>query len=127
MDEIQRLPSAASINQQLRTIADGLVQLCDQIFATMERSLSLLQLRLAQQIYLWIDMSDFVQFGRTDLDRETLDLVFQAENSGEKVFDSIALARQLCSPLIGLYEDEDGRLEVDFIHHTAAQFVRSAS
>jgi hypothetical protein len=127
MDEIQRLPSAASIKQQLRTIADGLVQLCGQIFATMERSLSLLQLRLAQQIYLWIDMSDFVQFGRTCLDREILDLVFQAENSGEKVFDSIALARQLCSPLIGLYEGEDGRLEVDFIHHTAAQFVRSAS
>jgi hypothetical protein len=43
------------------------------------------------------------------------------------VFDSIALARQLCSPLIGLYEDEDGRLEVDFVHHIAAQFVRSAS
>jgi len=41
---------------------------------------------------LWIDMSDFVQFGRTSLDR-----------------------------------DDDGRLEVDFVRHTAAQFVRSAS
>ena len=127
MDEIERLPSVASIERQLQNIPDGLAQLYEQIFTTMGKSLSPLQLRLSQQLFLWVDMSDFVQVGRTCLDREILDLVFQAENCGEKVFDSIALARQLGSPLIGLFEVQDGMFEVDFVHHTAAQFVRRSS
>ena len=127
MDEIQRLPSAASIQRQLQNLPNGLAQLYQQIFTAMEKSLSPLQLRLSQQVFLWIDLSDFVEIGRESLDREILDLVFQAETSGEEVFDSIDLARQLCSPLIELYEVQQGRFEVDFIHHTAAQFVRECS
>lgn len=124
MDEIQRLPSPQSIARQLQDIPVGIAQLYQQIFTTMERSFSPLQLRLSQQVFLWIDMADFVQVGRKSLDRRLLDLVFQAENGGEKVFDSIDLARLLCSPLIELRQDEYGNITVEFIHHTAAQFVR---
>ena len=124
MDEIQRMPSLASIARQLHDIPIGIVQLYQQIFSTMEKSFSPLQLRLSQQIFLWIDMADFVQVGRSSLDRETLDIIFQAENGGEEVFDSIDLARQLCLPLIELRGDEDGNFEVEFVHHTTAQFVR---
>jgi hypothetical protein len=127
MDEIQRLPSATSIEQQLQNIPNGLAQLYQQIFATIEKSFSPLQLRLSQQVFLWVDISDFVQVGRYYLDRELLDIVFQAGNSGEEVFDSIDLARQLCSPLIELYKVDDGCFEVRFVHHTAAQFVRLSS
>ncbi|KAH0552836.1 hypothetical protein GP486_006963 [Trichoglossum hirsutum] len=127
MDEIQRLPSPASIERQLQSIPDGLAELYRQIFATMEESLSPLQLSLSQQVFLWVDMSEFVQIGRDFLDRELLDIVIQAGNSGEEVFDCFDLARQLCSPLIELYEVDDGRLEVRFVHHTAAQFVRQCS
>ena len=69
-------------------------------------------------------MADFVRVGRSSLDRELLNLVFQAENCGEEVFDSIDLARQLCSPLIELRGNEDDEIEVEFVHHTTAQFVR---
>jgi hypothetical protein len=124
MDEIQRLPSPRAIARQLQDIPTGIAQLYQQIFSTMERSFSPLQLRLSQQVFLWIDMADFVRVGRTSLDRELLDLVFQAENGGEEVFDSIDLARQLCSPLIELRVDEDDTIKVEFVHHTAAQFVR---
>jgi hypothetical protein len=79
MDEIQRLPSAASIKQQLQTIPDELLQIYDQIFATMERSLSPLQLRLAQQTYLWIDMSDFVQLGGLALTVKFWTLYFKSK------------------------------------------------
>jgi len=123
MDEIQRLPSPRAIARQLQDIPTGIAQLYQQIFSTMEKSFSPLQLRLSQQVFLWIDIADFVQVGRTSLDRELLDLVFQAENGGEEVFDSIDLARQLCSPLIELCEDEDDTIRVEFVHHTAAQFV----
>lgn len=124
MDEIQRLPSRASIQRQLQHIPIGIVQLYQQIFLTMEKSYSPLELKLSQQVFLWIDMADFVRVGRGSLDRELLGLIFQAENDGEEVFDSIDLARQLCSPLIELCGDEDGEILIEFIHHTAAQFVR---
>lgn len=127
MDEIQRLPSPQSIARQLQDIPVGITQLYQQIFSTMERSFSPLQLRLSQQIFLWIDIVDFVRVGRRSLDRKLLDLVFQAENGGEKVFDSIDLARLLCSPLIELRRDEDEKINVEFVHHTAAQFVRMCS
>jgi nucleoside-triphosphatase THEP1 len=127
MDEIQRLPSLAFIERQLENIPNGLVHLYQQIFATMEKSLSPLELRLAQQVFLWVDMSTFVHVGRQSLDYDILNLVFQAENSGEEVFNSLELARQLCSPLVVLYEVGDGTFEVDFVHHTAAQFVRQCS
>jgi hypothetical protein len=53
-----------------------------------------------------------------------LNLVFQAENGGQEVFDSIDLSPALCSPLIELRGDEDEKINVEFVHHTAAQFVR---
>ena len=132
MDDIERLPSPASIVRQLENIPTGLSQLYMQIFSTMEKGLSPLELRLCQQVFLWIDMSEFVAAGRQHLDRELLDLILQAENSGESVFDSVELARQLCSPLVKLVEEnplfkcefEGERFEVSFVHHTAAQFVR---
>jgi NACHT domain len=126
MDELQRLPSAASVQRQLQNIPSGLAQLYVQIFTTMEKYLTPLELRLSQQVFIWIDMSDFVSVGRDSLDRHVLDLVFQAE-TGEEVFDSIDLAQQLCSPLVRLYEDYPGRIEVEFVHHTAAQYVRGCS
>ncbi|KAH8817304.1 hypothetical protein F5884DRAFT_853725 [Xylogone sp. PMI_703] len=125
MDEIQRLPSRASIARQLQDIPTGIVQLYQQIFSTMDESFSPLQVRLSQQVFLWIDIADFVQVGRSTLDRAILDLVFQAENGGEEVFDSIDLARQLCSPLIELRGDVNNeKVKIEFVHHTAAQFLR---
>jgi energy-coupling factor transporter ATP-binding protein EcfA2 len=127
MDEIQRLPSAVSVRRQLDNIPSGLKQVYLQIFATMERSMSPPELRLAQQIFLWIDLSDFVLVGRIVLDRQILDLVLQAEMSGEKVFDSLALAQQLCSPLVTLFQSGRHSISVNFFHHTAAQFLRECS
>jgi hypothetical protein len=128
MDEIQRLSSAASVQRQLENIPNGLVQLHSRIFATMEKSFSPLELRLSQQAFLWVDMMDFVQVGRMHLDGEVLDIVFQAENGGEPVFDSIDLARQLCSPLVTFkHIKKESRHKVVFVHQTAAQFVHQCA
>jgi nucleoside phosphorylase len=128
MDEIQRLPSAASVQRQLENIPNGLVQLHSRIFATMEKSFSPLELRLSQQVFMWVDMLDFVQVGRMHLDREVLDIVFQAENGGEPVFDSMDLARRLCFPLVTFKQlRKASRHSVVFVHQTAAQFVRQCA
>lgn len=135
LDEIERLPSAALVTRQLRNIPNSLMELYQTIFVAMGKAVTQLELRLAQQLFLWIDMVDFVLVGKAALDRQILDVVFQAANSGEEVFDSVALARKLCSPLITIKEVVGGRndiweecqhrqLEIIFVHHTAAQFVR---
>ncbi|PQE19469.1 Vegetative incompatibility HET-E-1 protein [Rutstroemia sp. NJR-2017a WRK4] len=123
MDEIERLPSAAAIRRQLQDLPTGLVQLYEQIFSTMEKSFTPLQLNLCRQVFLWIEMSTFVRVGKKSLTRGTLDLIFQHDNYGEEVFDSIELARQLCSPIVGFYTDARGKIELDFVHHSAAQYV----
>lgn len=126
MDEIERLPSPGSIIRQLQHLPTGVSRLYEQIFETMEKRFSPIELKLSQQAFLWIDMT-FVLIGRSRLDREILDLVFEAA-SGEKVFDSIELAQSLCSPLVTLVPNAyRGSIEVDIVHHTAAQFMRWCS
>ncbi|KAJ5150939.1 uncharacterized protein N7482_010191 [Penicillium canariense] len=137
LDEIERLPSAASVACQLHNIPHGLMQLYQTIFVAMGSALTPLELRLAQQLFLWVDMADFVLVGRSELDQEILDIVFQAENAGEEVFNSISLAQKLCSPLITIMEAgrdntiwgecRQRQLQVRFVHHTAVQFVRESA
>ncbi|KAL3441365.1 hypothetical protein BJX65DRAFT_255230 [Aspergillus insuetus] len=132
LDDIERLPSPASIARHLKNIPSGLVQLYHTIFSTVEKSLSPTELYLARQLFIWIDMKDFVLVGRNALDRDVLDIVFQAANSGDEVFDSIGLARKLCSPLITLKSNRkndgtESSVAVSFVHHTAMQFVRQSA
>jgi hypothetical protein len=126
MDEIQRVPSPAAIERHLQNIPRGLSELYQQIFATMASSLDEVSLRIAQHIFLWLDLSTFVHVGKAHLDKEALGIVVQAANSGEEVFDCLDLARTFCAPLIELLEDCDG-IQIYFIHHTAAQFVDECS
>ncbi|KAL4998438.1 hypothetical protein BDV10DRAFT_185260 [Aspergillus recurvatus] len=134
VDEIQHLPSAASVARHLQRIPSGLMDLYQAIFEAMAKALSPVELSLAQQLFLWIDLGDIVQVGRRELDGEILDIVFQAANSGEEVFDSIALAKSLCSPLITLkpiHKQTRSRtkatVRVGFVHYTAMQFVRQSA
>jgi len=127
MDEIQRLPSKPSIERQLLNIPRGLSELYQQIFDAKGTILDERQMVLAQHVFLWIDMATFVHVGDGPLNRNILDIVIQAANNGEEVFDSLELAKQLCSPLVELFEDETGTLSIEFIHHTAAQYTRECS
>ncbi|RDW93375.1 uncharacterized protein DSM5745_00697 [Aspergillus mulundensis] len=134
IDEIQRLPSAASVVRHLRAIPGGLVDLYRTIFSTLENTFSSVELNFSQQLFLWIDLQDFVQVGRGELDAEILDIVFQAADSGEKVFDPIELAKALCAPLVALrtihkqgHNSTETAVRVTLVHHTAMQFVRQSA
>ncbi|KAF8854808.1 hypothetical protein BDZ45DRAFT_596539, partial [Acephala macrosclerotiorum] len=127
MDEIQRLPSRASIERQLQNIPRGLSQVYDQIFVNMEKHLNNDTLKIAQQVFLWVDLSTFVNIGAGQLEKTVLDLVVQAANNGEQALNSFELVRELCSPLVTIREDDAGDLSLDFIHHTAAQYIHEAS
>ncbi|KAL4790954.1 hypothetical protein BDV19DRAFT_316648 [Aspergillus venezuelensis] len=134
LDEIERSPSPGSVARQLQNIPTGLVDLYRTIFTSVEKALIPSELELAQQLFIWIDMKDFVLVGRGTLDKDILDVVFQAANSGEEVFNSIDLAQRLSSPLIALKGQSTSRridgasgIRITFVHHTATQFVRQCA
>ena len=59
LDEIEKLPSAALIQRHLRNIPLGLTQLCNQIVLSKESTLAAMDLKFAQQVLLWFDLSAY--------------------------------------------------------------------
>jgi hypothetical protein len=145
MDEITRLASSALIERQLRTIPRGLTQVYSQIIRSSEQHFSDEEIKFAQQIFLWLDIADympaFLATGYEGLPLKTLSLVLQYVNFGQPVFNPIALAKELCSPLVEVRELSPSRLrpfqsslkdrslgrprdfELDYVHHTAEQYI----
>ena len=128
LDEIQYLPNISMIQHQLRNIPRGLQQLYTQILTTLASTLNDWQLAVAQQIFLWIDISKFVLNGATEsLSLDVLEIVLQYVSMGEPVHDPIPLIRKLGSHLVDTFEDYDGSCTIDFIHHTTRQYVEWSS
>ncbi|KAF5855559.1 hypothetical protein ETB97_008983, partial [Aspergillus alliaceus] len=74
LDEIERLPSPAAVARHLQNIPNGLVQLYEKIFMTVEKALTPLELKLSQHVFIWLDINEFVTVGRPVLGREILDI-----------------------------------------------------
>ncbi|KAI1209282.1 uncharacterized protein F4807DRAFT_102421 [Annulohypoxylon truncatum] len=138
MDDIDRLPSIGQIQKQLAMLPKGFTELYTQIIRTTEANYSPIELKLAQQLYLWIDTADyfpkFLVLDDNRLGYEMLELIFQYANSGEAVHDPGAQAQRVSGPLISVTSSstpstsaDTQAYELDFIHHTAAQYLRSSA
>ena len=124
LDEIQQLPNLAMIRQKLQNIPRGLQQLYTQILTTLVSTVNDWQLAVAQQIFLWVDIGDFVLGGRiASFPLDILEFTLQYVSMGEPVHDSISLIRSLGAHLVDVFEVDDGVAVVDFIHHTSRQYV----
>ena len=140
MDEIARMGSSARIIEQLlQAIPRGLTQLYTQILRSSEQQFSFEKTKFAQQIFLWLDINDylpgFLVTGYEGLSYKTLSLILQYVNFGQPVFDPIALAREICSPLVEVHEVSYPELlvfefptttrdfELDYVHHSAKQYI----
>ena len=124
IDEIQRLPNLAMIRQKLRDIPRGLQQLYTQILTTLVSTIDDWQLAVAQQIFLWVDISVYVLGGRVgSFPLNILEFALQYVSMGEPVHDPIPLVRSLGAHLVDVFEAEDCIAVVDFIHHTSRQYV----
>jgi len=145
MDEIARLASSALIERQLQAIPHSLTQLYSQILRSSEKNFSAEQIRFAQQIFLWLDVDDylpdFLYTNYEGLSYNTLCLILRYVNFGQPVFNPIALARELCSPLVEVHKISPPTIslpqdsstehspvaprdfELDYVHHTAKQYI----
>ncbi|KAL6715489.1 hypothetical protein ACLMJK_006450 [Lecanora helva] len=135
LDELERLPSAALIQRNLRFLPHGLTQLYTQILRSKETTFTDMELQFAQQIYLWLDVSDYMpSFLSIDyLSYDSLSLILQKVNFSQPVFDPISLVSNLCSPLIRATDVIGDELtapfqdfEITSTHHTADQYIRES-
>ena len=124
LDEIQHLPNITMIQHQLQNIPRGLQQLYTQILITLASKIDNWQLGVAQQIFLWVDISDFMLVVPEDsLSLAVLETALQYVSMGEPVHDPIPLIHRLGGHMVDVFEADDSPAVVDFIHHTARQFI----
>ncbi|KAI0377665.1 hypothetical protein F5Y04DRAFT_263916 [Hypomontagnella monticulosa] len=136
MDDIDRLPSVGQIQKQLHVLPTGFTELYTQIIRTIETKFNPIELRLAQQLHLWVDTNDylpnFLVLADDRLGYGMLELIFQYANDGEPVHDPTQQASRVSGPLIDVYNENVRSLdsqtyELDFIHYTAAQYLEESS
>ncbi|OTB19248.1 hypothetical protein K445DRAFT_314130 [Daldinia sp. EC12] len=138
MDDIDRLPSVGQIQKQLSVLPKGFTELYTQIIRTTEANYNAIELKLAQQLHLWVDTADylpsFLVLRDDRLGYGTLELIFQYANDGEVVHDPTAQASRVSGPLIEVFNEEtvdsttdSQAYELDFIHYTAAQYLSESN
>jgi len=133
LDEIESLLSAALVRRHLQSIPHGLTQLYTQILRSKESTFTATDLTFAQQIYLWLDVNDYIPVFLSSIDcmtYDTLSLVLQKVNFGEPVFNPIGLVSTLCSPLIEATDSSvDGSTaslhdyQITSTHYSADQYI----
>lgn len=128
LDEIKHLPNIIMIQHQLRNIPRGLQQLYTQILTTLASTIDDWQLGVAQQIFLWVDINDFLLAGEEDsLSLAVLETALQYVSMGEPVHDPIPLVRRLGGHMVDFFQADGSPATLDFIHQTAYQYVKWSS
>lgn len=148
IDEISKASSVDEIHQQVQTVPHGLAQLYNTILQEREKQFSKMQLAMAQQVFLWARMNEYIpqDLWKTHvgngLDDEVIDIIFQyLTKSKSEVFKPIELIQRLCSPLLStrlVHEDHlvlfiNGKpihctnFVVEFFHQTAEQYLHWCS
>ena len=135
LDDIQQASSPAELEASIACLPSGLRELYSSILASVQHRFSSLQIRIAQQIFLWLDGADYMpwwHFHSNDmLEDNVLSLLVRFANNGGPVFDPLTLIQQLCFPLINVFESGTDGLEclyaASFVHFSAEQYLQWSS
>jgi hypothetical protein len=135
LDEIRQAASALEVRRLLERLPGNLRELYTSILTSSEARFSELQVRIAQEIFVWIDGADYMpwwHFHSNDImEDNVLTLLVTFANGGETVFDAVTLIQKLCFPLVDVFETtEDGTLclfAASFVHYSAEQYLQWTS
>ena len=148
IEEIRKASSTDEVFEQIQTVPDGLAQLYNTILQNREKSFNKANTRMAQQIYIWLRMTEYISQdlwkarGANGLNDEVITILFQyLTKSDSEIFKPMELILRLCSPLVTtrlLHEDHlvlfiDGKpihctaFTVEFFHQTADQYLHWCS
>jgi hypothetical protein len=138
LDEIEHASGPPEVRALLQHLPRGLKRLYSSILSSSTERLSEWQFRIAQQVFLWIDVGDYLPswlFYNDDLlEDSVLSLILAFTNDGEEVFSPGDLIRKLCFPLVDVVAPCDYPFmartcvfAVDLVHHTAGQYLQWSS
>ncbi|OTB02990.1 hypothetical protein M426DRAFT_188767 [Hypoxylon sp. CI-4A] len=136
MDTINALPYRESVEKQLKELPKGFMGLYTHRIRTYSGAYNPMELKIAQQLYLWIDTADYLpDFLILEDDRlgyDMLENIFQYANDGKHLRYLRHLASRVAHPLIEVSDskiqrDDSWAFELDFIHCTAAQFLSESN
>ena len=143
LDEIERAPSPEEVTRQLQHVPHGMIELYTSILQARETKFSPTQLKMVQQLYLWLDKSDYIpaRFWRgtsgDSIDDETIDLLFKYACQSSTIFNPARLIQDMCTPLVtttALHSspvvhhnngnhDHAADYVAEFFHQTAKQYL----
>lgn len=141
LDEIERAPSLTEVQRQINSIPSGLIQLYSSIITTKEAQQTELQIKMAQQLYLWLDTSEYVpewlwkKSNGDSLEDDMITNLLRFASSSHDVFNPFETVQSLCAPLIRagpLHTTSVHRLEnlshhpafnLKFFHQTAKHYM----
>lgn len=143
LDELGNAPSWSEVERQISGLPHGLRSLYSSIMTRKEQTFSEVRLRMAQELFLWIDMTEYMPEelrwdGHGDcLEDETICTILHVATGSRQLFNPPNLVRELASPLLEVQVtspvcafDQDGvpyqctTFAVDFFHQTVPQYLR---
>lgn len=140
LDDISEAPTHEEIYKQLDQIPDGLGQLYTSILAKKESKFNRNQMRMSQQLFLWIDTSEYIpaclwQVSFSSLSDDMINVILKsALQSNSSLLRPRDLVKALANPLVHTrilhqsitYYFSDGSSSIDYPHFAAEFFHQTA-
>ena len=143
LDELHHAPTLGEVQRQISGLPHGLRSLYSSILLTKEKTFSEVQLRMAQELYLWIDRTEYMPgWSRWGCDNdipedETICAILNVAASSQELFNPAKIVTKLASPLLEVRTrnpvrtfDQHGIpysctvFTVDFVHQTVRQYLQ---
>jgi hypothetical protein len=145
LDEIEHAPSFGEINRKINSVPSGMIQLYSSIIAAKAARQTHLQIKMAQQLYLWVDTSEYVpewlwrETSGDNLEDDMIGNLLQFACSSREIFNPFKVVQELCAPLIqasvlhpmSICRPEDPYdytiFNIKFFHQTAKHYLKWCS
>lgn len=135
LDELTQATGPSEVMRLSQTLPIDLRSLYSSMLSSSESRFSEVQIRIAQEIFIWIDGADYMpwwHFHSDDiLEDSALAVLVQFANGGEEVFNPMRLIQKLCFPLLNvLYTTVNGEscpFAANFVHYSAEQYIQWTS
>jgi hypothetical protein len=145
LDEIEHAPSFGEISRKINSVPLGMIQLYSSIITAKEARQTDMQIKMAQQLYLWVDTSEYVpewlwkETGGDNLEDDMIGNLLQFACSSREIFNPFQVVQELCAPLIQanvlhpmtIYRPEDPYdytiFNIKFFHQTAKHYLKWCS
>jgi hypothetical protein len=142
LDEIEHAPSFGEVNRKINSVPSGMIQLYSSIITAKAIRQTDLQIKMAQQLYLWVDTSEYVpewlwkETSGDNLEDDMIGNLLQFACSSHEIFNPFKVVQELCAPLIQasvlhpitICRPEDPYdytiFNVKFFHQTAKHYLK---